>query len=133
VTLGTILVVEDFEDNRAILRDLLTYAGFNVVEAADGETGVSLARATRPDLIVMDLQLPVLDGYEATRRIRSEADLAAVPIIAVTSFAMPGDEEKARSAGCNHYVTKPFSPRELLATIRGLLGDGASRGPDTAH
>jgi two-component system, cell cycle response regulator DivK len=129
VTRRTVLVVEDFEDNRAILRDLLTYAGYDVVEAADGEAGVSKARAIRPDLIVMDLQLPVLDGYEATRLIRRQAGLGAVPIIAVTSFALPGDEEKARGAGCDHYVTKPFSPRELLATIRNFLGEGASGGP----
>jgi two-component system cell cycle response regulator DivK len=128
VTSGKILVVEDTADNRAILRDLLTHAGFEVVEAADGEAGVSEARAIRPDLIVMDLQLPVLDGYEATRRIRGEAALAAVPIIAVTSFALPGDEEKARRAGCDHYVTKPFSPRELLATIRALLAGGPNSG-----
>jgi two-component system, cell cycle response regulator DivK len=129
VTSGRILVVEDTADNRAILRDLLTHAGFEVVEAADGEAGVSEALAIRPDLIVMDLQLPVLDGYEATRRIRGEAALAAVPIIAVTSFALPGDEEKARSAGCDHYVTKPFSPRELLATVRALLAGGPNSSP----
>ena len=129
MTRRTVLVVEDFEDNLAILRDLLTHAGYDVVEAADGEAGVSKARAIRPDLIVMDLQLPVLDGYEATRLIRRQAGLGAVPIIAVTSFALPGDEEKARGAGCDHYVTKPFSPRELLATIRNFLGEGASGGP----
>ena len=124
-----VLVVEDFADNRAILRDLLTHAGYEVVEAVDGEAGVSKALVTRPDLIIMDLQLPVLDGYEATRLIRREAGLRAVPIIAVTSFALPGDEEKARSAGCDHYVTKPFSPRELLATIGTLLGVSPRCGP----
>jgi two-component system cell cycle response regulator DivK len=129
VTSGRILVVEDFADNRAILRDLLTHAGFEVVEAADGEAGVSEARAIQPDLIVMDLQLPVLDGYEATRRIREEAALAAVPIIAVSSFALPGDEEKARCAGCDHFVTKPFSPRELLAKIRTLLAGSPNSSP----
>jgi len=116
-----ILVVEDQEDNRRILRDLLTSAGFEVIEAVTGEEGVRLAETDHPDLILMDIQLPVLDGYEATRRIRAKSALRAVPIIAVTSYALSGDDVKAFAAGCDAYVTKPFSPRALLAKIREHL------------
>jgi two-component system, cell cycle response regulator DivK len=119
-----ILIIEDQEDNRAIMRDLLSTAGYALIEAVDGEEGVRLARSERPDLILMDIQLPVLDGYEATRRIRSIADLKSVPIIAVTSYALSGDEAKTREAGCDSYVAKPFSPRELLAKVRALLPNG---------
>jgi two-component system cell cycle response regulator DivK len=117
----TILVVEDQKDNRRILRDLLTSAGYKVVEAVTGEEGVTAAETHRPDLILMDIQLPVLDGYEATRRIKSNADLRQIPIIAVTSYALSGDDVKAFEAGCDAYVAKPFSPRELLAKIREFL------------
>ena len=117
-----ILVVEDQEDNRRIIRDLLTSAGYELIEATDGEAGVRLAEAERPDLILMDIQLPVLDGHEATRRIRQNAELAAIPIIVVTSYALSGDDAKAMAAGADGYVAKPFSPRHLLATIRQFLG-----------
>src|SRR5262245_5221635 len=104
-----ILVIEDQEDNRQILRDLLTSADFEVIEAADGETGLAAAAAHRPDLILMDIQLPGLDGYEATRRIKADAVLRVIPVIAVTSFALGGDAEKARAAGCEAYIAKPYS------------------------
>ncbi len=117
----TILVIEDQEDNRRILRDLLTSAGFEIVEAVDGERGVAAAAAHVPDLILMDIQLPVIDGLEATRRIKAQAALRHIPIIAVTSYALSGDEAKAREAGCDGYVTKPFSPRQLLAKVKGHL------------
>ncbi len=117
----TILVVEDQEDNRRILRDLLTSAGYEVIEAVTGEEGVISAEAHRPDLIVMDIQLPGLDGYEATRRIKASPALREIPIIAVTSYALSGDDVKAFEAGCAAYVSKPFSPRELLAKIREYL------------
>jgi two-component system cell cycle response regulator DivK len=116
-----ILIVEDQEDNRAILRDLLTANGYDFIEATNGEEGVAVAERERPDLILMDIQLPVTDGYEATRRIKSHADLSAIPVIAVTSYALSGDEAKAKAAGCDAYVTKPFSPRELLAKVRQYL------------
>ena len=116
-----ILVVEDTEDNRQILRDLLTSVGYEVIEALDGAAGVALAERHRPDLILMDMQLPVLDGYEASRRIKAQPDLAPIPIIAVTSFALSGDEAKTREAGCDEYVAKPFSPRHLLGVIRSFL------------
>jgi two-component system, cell cycle response regulator DivK len=116
-----ILIVEDTEDNRRIVRDLLTSVGYELIEAADGGEGVAMAQAERPDLILMDIQLPVIDGYEATRRIRAVPELAGVPIIAVTSYALSGDEAKTRAAGCDGYVAKPFSPRQLLAKIREFL------------
>jgi two-component system cell cycle response regulator DivK len=115
-----ILVVEDQEDNRQILRDLLGSVGYDIIEAADGEEAIRLAEL-RPDLILMDIQLPELDGYEATRRIKADARLRDIPIIVVTSYALSGDEDKARAAGCDAYVTKPYSPRHLLAKIREFL------------
>jgi two-component system, cell cycle response regulator DivK len=113
-----ILLIEDHEDNRRIVRDLLMPSGYEVVEAVTGEEGVAMAGSHRPDLILMDIQLPGLDGYEATRRIRADPALRTIPIIAVTSYALSGDDVKAREAGCDAYVTKPFSPRALLAKIR---------------
>ena len=120
-----ILIVEDQEDLRGILRDLLTGSGYDVAEAADGRDGVAKAQSLRPHLILMDIQLPVLDGYEATRQIRADPNLRATPIIAVSSYAMKGDEEKARAAGCDHYVTKPYSPLQLLRIIQGFLCEKA--------
>jgi two-component system cell cycle response regulator DivK len=116
-----ILVIEDQEDNRRILRDLLTSADYEIIEAITGEEGVALAEASRPDLILMDIQLPGIDGYEATRRVRAHPALRQVPIIAVTSYALSGDDVKAKEAGCTDYVPKPFSPRALLAKIREYL------------
>jgi two-component system cell cycle response regulator DivK len=116
-----ILVVEDQEDNRQILRDLLGNAGYEPTEAENGEEAIAAVAKRRPDLILMDIQLPVMDGYEATRRIRTNPDLKSVPIIAVTSYALTGDEDKARAAGCNGYVSKPYSPRDLLAKVRSYL------------
>jgi two-component system cell cycle response regulator DivK len=116
-----ILVVEDTPDNRQILRDLLTSVGYEVIEAFNGAEGVAAAIEHLPDLILMDIQLPVLDGYEATRRIKAHAATAKIPIIAVTSYALSGDEAKAREAGCDGYVAKPFSPRQLLARVREFL------------
>lgn len=116
-----ILVVEDQEDNRRIVRDLLTSVGYEIIEALDGEEGVQSAETHVPDLILMDIQLPVIDGYEATRRIKANPALNHIPIIAVTSYALSGDDVKAFEAGCDSYVTKPFSPRALLAKIREFL------------
>jgi len=117
-----ILVVEDQEDNRQILRDLLATTDYQVVEAADGQEALTAVAKQRPDLILMDIQLPVLDGYEATRRIKADPALSSIPIIAVTSYALTGDEAKARAAGCDDFVPKPYSPRQLLAKIRQYLG-----------
>jgi two-component system, cell cycle response regulator DivK len=116
-----ILVVEDQEDNRQILRDLLLSSGYEILEAGDGLQAIEQAAKHRPDLILMDIQLPVLDGYESARRIKANPDLNMIPIIVVTSYALSGDEEKARAAGCDAYVAKPFSPRALLAKMREFL------------
>jgi two-component system cell cycle response regulator DivK len=116
-----ILMVEDTEDNRQIVRDLLAGTDYELIEAVDGADGVAAAAREKPDLILMDIQLPVLDGYEASRRIKSDPALRHIPIIAVTSYALSGDETKALAAGCDGYVAKPFSPRQLLAKIRELM------------
>ena len=116
-----ILVVDDQEDNRQILRDLLSSVGYELIEAEDGEQGLAAASAHRPDLILMDIQMPVLDGYDTTRRIKADPALRNIPVIAVTSYALSGDETKARAAGCDDYVTKPYSPRALLAKVRQYL------------
>jgi two-component system cell cycle response regulator DivK len=116
-----ILVVEDQEDNRQILRDLLASADYEIVEAWDGEAALEAVASGKPDLILMDIQLPGLDGYEVTRRIKADPSLRPIPIIAVTSYALGGDEDKARTAGCDDYVSKPFSPRQLLMKIREYL------------
>ena len=116
-----ILVVEDQEDNRQILRDLLANAGYEMLEAEDGQQALNAIAKQRPDLILMDIQLPILDGYEATRRIKADPSLKDIPIIVVTSYALSGDEEKARACGCDAYVAKPYSPRALLAKIRQYL------------
>src|SRR5215212_1928273 len=118
-----ILVVEDQEDNRQILRDLLRSADYEMIEAADGAEALEAVAKRRPDLILMDIQLPILDGYEVTRRIRADPAMRTIPIIAVTSYALTGDEAKAREAGCDDYVTKPYSPRQLLAKVRKYLAD----------
>jgi two-component system, cell cycle response regulator DivK len=95
--------------------------GYVLIEAEDGATGVAMAAEHRPDLILMDIQLPVMDGYEACRRIKAHPDLRHIPIIAVTSYALSGDEEKTRASGCDGYVAKPFSPRQLLAKMNEFL------------
>ncbi len=117
-----ILMVEDTEDNRQILRDLFAATDYELIEATDGAKGLAMAQMHKPDLILMDIQLPVLDGYEVTRRIKENPDLRHIPVIAVTSYALSGDEAKARAAGCDAYIAKPFSPRLLLAKVRELLG-----------
>jgi two-component system cell cycle response regulator DivK len=116
-----ILIVEDTEDNRRILRDLLTNAGFEIFEAHDGQAAVRAAAEFKPDLILMDIQLPILNGYEAMRHIKANQAVQSPRIIAVTSYALSGDEEKAWAAGCDGYIAKPFSPRQILAKIRELL------------
>lgn len=117
----TVLVIDDHEDNRRILRDLLRSAGFEGVEATTGEGGVATAKARVPDLILMDIQLPGIDGYEATRRIKADPALRRIPLIVVTSYALSGDDAKALAAGADAYVAKPFSPRAMLAKVREYL------------
>ena len=116
-----ILVVEDQEDNRQIIRDMLSATDYEIMEAESGEQALEAVAKQRPDLILMDIQLPGMDGYEATRRIKADPALRSIPIIAVTSYALSGEEQKARAAGCDEYVPKPYSPRQLLAKIRQYL------------
>ena len=117
----TILYVEDNELNRRLVRDLLKRTTYQLIEAHDGEAGIATALAERPDLILMDIQLPKVSGLDAMRRLRAEAATAVTPMIALTSFALSGDEQKAKDAGATAYLTKPFSPLALLALIRKLL------------
>jgi len=117
----TILYVEDNEMNRQIVRDLLKRTSYQLVEAHDGEAGVAKALEIRPDLILMDIQLPKISGMEAMRRLRANAATAGTPIIAITSFALSGDDQKAKEAGATAYLAKPYSPRDLMALIRKIL------------
>jgi len=117
----TILYVEDNEFNRKIVRDLLKRTKYELIEAHDGEAGVATALEKNPDLILMDIQLPKISGMDATRRLRAEAATAATPIIAITSFALSGDDVKAKEAGATAYLAKPYSPFDLLKLIRSLL------------
>ncbi len=116
-----ILVVEDQPDNRQIIRDMLAPTDYEIIEAEDGQQALESIAKQRPDLILMDIQLPIIDGYTATRKIKADPALRSIPIIAVTSYALSGEEKKAREAGCDDYVPKPFSPRQLLAKIRQHL------------
>ncbi len=118
-----ILVVEDQEDNRQIVRDMLAQTDYEISEAENGEEALAEIAKQRPDLILMDIQLPIMDGYTATRRIKADPALRSIPIIAVTSYALSGEDKKAREAGCDDYIPKPYSPRELLAKVRQYLSD----------
>ena len=117
----TILHVEDNELNRKLIRDLLRRTSYRLIEAPDGEAGVAIAREQHPDLILMDVQLPKVSGIEATRRLRAERATADIPIIAITSFALSGDEQRAKDAGAWGYLAKPYSPFTLLEMVRKLL------------
>jgi CheY-like chemotaxis protein len=116
-----ILLVEDNEMNRDMLSRRLERRGFQVVHAADGEQGIRVALAEKPDLIIMDMNMPVLDGWEATRRIKANAETAAIPVVALTAHAMAGDREKTLAAGCDEYDTKPVEFARLVDKITALL------------
>jgi len=117
----TILYVEDNEPNRIMVRDLLKRTTYNLIEAYDGEAGVAMALERLPDMILMDIQLPKISGLEAIRRLRAEPATAATPIVAITSFALNGDDKKAKDAGATAYITKPYNPYDLLKLIRKLI------------
>ena len=117
----TVLIVEDNELNMKLFHDLLEAHGYATVGTRNGIEALDLARKHRPDLILMDIQLPLVDGYEATRSIKRDPELRHIPVIAVTSYALSGDEQRAREAGCDAYVAKPYSTRHLLAKIGQFL------------
>ena len=116
-----ILYVEDNEYNRKIVRQLVSRTRYRLIEAVDGEAGVEMARAERPDLILMDVQLPKMSGLDATRILRADPATRARPIVVITSVALSGDRERAVEAGANGYLAKPYSPRELLALVQQML------------
>jgi CheY-like chemotaxis protein len=120
--MSKILLVEDNEMNRDMLTRRLERKGFEVVIAVDGQAGVDMASSSSPDIILMDLSLPVIDGWEATRKIKADPATHSIPVIALTAHAMAGDEQKALQAGCNDYDTKPIDLKRLLGKIETLLG-----------
>jgi len=120
--MSKILLVEDNEMNRDMLSRRLERKGFEVVMAVDGQAGVDMASSSNPDIILMDLSLPIIDGWEATRQIKADPDTQSIPIIALTAHAMAGDEQKALDAGCDDYDTKPVNFKRLLVKIGNLLG-----------
>ena len=124
MTAKRILYVEDNAFNRKLVRDLLQRTAYQVLEAIDGDAGLEAARREVPDLVIMDIQLPRMSGLDVTRALRADATTAHIPIIVITSFALSGDEQKAKAAGATAYLAKPYSPRELLQTIRRLAPEG---------
>ena len=119
-----ILVVEDQADNRQIIRDMLAPTDYEITEAENGEQALAAVTKQRPDLILMDIQLPIMDGYTATRHIKADPTLRSIPIIALTAHVMSGDEEKAKAAACDDYLSKPIDEDLLYAKLRTFLGDG---------
>jgi two-component system cell cycle response regulator DivK len=118
---ATVLLVEDNEDNLRIYSTFLTYSGYRVLEAADGEAGLALARSELPDVILMDVSIPKMDGYEVTRRLKSDPATAQIPVIALTAHALPSDRDRALDAGCDGYIPKPAEPRLVVAEVRKML------------
>jgi two-component system cell cycle response regulator DivK len=116
-----VLLVEDNPHNRKIFSGMLTHSGFEVVEAEDGHQAIAEMAKQLPDIVLMDLSIPGIDGWEVTRRFKADARTKAVPIIALTAHAMRGDEERARAAGCDHYLAKPVSPKKVVEEVRKLL------------
>jgi two-component system cell cycle response regulator DivK len=119
--MGTVLIVEDNPTNMKLAVTLLETAGHTVLTATDAEAGLSLARAQRPELILMDIQLPGMDGLQATMQLKQDAATRAIPVIALTALAMKGDEERIRAAGCDGYIAKPMRYKEFLATVSSQL------------
>ena len=120
----TVLLVEDNEDNRTVYRTILEHFGYQVIEAQNGEAGVSVARERRPDLILMDISIPLIDGWEATRMLKSDPQTAHIPIIALTAHALATDRAKANEVGCDGYLAKPCEPRRVVAEVERFIGAG---------
>ncbi|GGD25714.1 response regulator [Aureimonas glaciei] len=119
----TVMIVEDNELNMKLFRDLIEAHGYRTVQTRSGLAAVDLAREHRPDLILMDIQLPEISGLEVTRNLKADNDLYKIPVIAVTAFAMKGDEERIRQGGCEAYISKPISVTKFIETIKSFLGD----------
>ena len=120
-----ILIVEDNEVNRVLMRDLLAYHGYEIIEAADGAEGIQKAKKVRPDLILMDIQMPIMDGIQAITHLKADPETRDLKIVGITSFAMKGDRERILQAGCDEYVAKPINTRELPKLVKRLLGEEA--------
>lgn len=118
---ATVLIVEDNEDNRIIYRAFLEHHGYAVLEAPDGEAGVRSARENRPDIVLMDISMPVLDGHEATKMLKADPVTASIPVVALTAYAMAEDRRLAEEAGCDSYLAKPAEPRQVLAEVQRML------------
>ena len=121
-TAKTVLLVEDNEDNLIVYRTILDHVGYRVIEARDGEEGVARAKSDQPDLILMDVSLPKMDGWEATRRIKADEGTRRIPIIAVTAHALDDDREKATQVGCDGYLAKPVAPRRVVEEVERFIG-----------
>jgi CheY-like chemotaxis protein len=122
----TVLLVEDDEDNRIIYATVLRHVGYEVIEALDGMQAIALARSVQPDLILMDISIPGIDGWDATRILRQDPETSAIPIIALTAHALPGDREKAMQLGFASYLSKPVEPSTVVAEVRLWLGGGGA-------
>lgn len=118
----TVLIVEDNELNMKLFNDLLEAFGYNTVKTRDGRTAVDMAREHKPDLIIMDIQLPGISGLDVTRQLKQDIELAPIPVVAVTAFAMRGDEQRIREGGCEAYLSKPISVQSFLSTVRQFIG-----------
>lgn len=119
----TVLLVEDNEDNLLIYSTILRHFGFRVIEARDGQAGISAAHAEHPGVILMDVSIPLIDGWEATRRLKADSDTSQIPVIALTAHALASDQQKAAEAGCDGYIAKPAEPRVVLSAVQRYLGE----------
>ena len=119
----TILLVEDHEDNRIVYSTILEHFGYRVLLAGDGAEGVRMARESSPDLVLMDVSIPVMDGWQATATLKADPATARIPVIALTAHALPADRERAQEVGCDGYLAKPVEPRRVLAEVRRFLGE----------
>lgn len=119
----TILLVEDHEDNRIVYSTILEHFGYRVLLAGDGAEGVRMARESAPDLVLMDVSIPVMDGWQATATLKADPATARIPVIALTAHALPADRERAREVGCDGYLAKPVEPRRVLEEVRRFLGE----------